>query len=221
MTSKLEHLCLVALTGCGAFFLLELGLAVRDIRIHTIPQLTQAATDADRSVIIIGATAGNLERTSREWKAKQDQVAQGALAATITLNSDLTQLAHLLSTGSSLLESQQQSLKSLETTAGQSLTTAGDSVAVLATQMQPVIVNLQNATKNAADASQSLNKAILATSPDVEKTAHDLAATAADGKLVADAYTQKLLHPVRSFWHGLKAVGDVFVEALEAHAYWP
>ena len=91
-----------------------------------------------------------------------------------------------------------------------------------------MIANLQTAAKNVSSAAGRLNQAIVETSPEVlattqqlNETSKQLSATAADGREVADAYKQKLLHPVKSFWHGVKAVFDLTVEALEAHAYFP
>jgi hypothetical protein len=224
----LEAACLIVVTAAFVYLLGEGGLAVRDFRIHTVPQVTQAATDLDRSAIILGATATNIEKGTRVWQAKQNALADQALSATKALNSDLQALNTLESQGTSLLASQTKSLPSLETTIGASVTDTAQQFASLAKQAQPVMENLQVAAKNVSGATASLNQAIVETSPEVlattkqlNETSAQLAVTAKDGREVADAYKEKLLHPVKSFWHGVKAVFDLTVEALEAHAYWP
>jgi len=223
-----EAACLITVTALFSFLLGEGGLAVREFRAQTLPQITQAATDLDRSAIILGATATNIEKGTRTWQAKQNALADQALSATKALNSDLLGLNTLESQATSLFASQTKSLPSLEATIGASVTDTAQQIASLAKQAEPVMENLQVAAKNVSGATGSLNQAIVETSPEVlattkqlNETSAQLAVTAKDGREVADAYTQKLLHPVRSFWNGVETGAKWLIMGLEAHAYWP
>ena len=69
----LEAACLIVVTAAFVYLLAEGGLAVRDFRVAHLPQITQAATDLDRSAIILGATATNIEKGTRNWQTKQNR----------------------------------------------------------------------------------------------------------------------------------------------------
>lgn len=212
-----EATCLIILTASFVYLLGEGGLAVRDFRVHTIPQLTQAATDLDRSAIILGATATNIEKGTRQWQNQELALSQQATLAVKQLNADLAIADTLLSTANSTLISQSNSFSSLEQEATKSVANIGD----IPQRIQPILANLSISTAELSDTLREASPEVLSTTQQLNETSKQLAATAQDGREVADAYKQKLLHPVRSFWHDVKTVFDITVEAFEAHAYFP
>jgi len=204
-------------TAAFAFLLIEAGLAVRDVRTKTVPQVTQAATDIDRTAIVVGGVATNIERSTRSWQAKQNQLAESALQATNTLNSDLTGLGTLLSTANFAVSTASNSASGLSQKASEELI----QLQVLSSAVKPILTQISATMQSLSVSSQSLSETLTASEPHLIATTANLDASSADVKEVTDHYKQTLLHPVKSFWHGVRAAFDLTVEILEAHAYFP
>jgi len=171
-------------------------------------KLDATLTDLDRDAVIASGTLTHIEKASREWQTKQNQLADQAITATSTLTADLTQAGQLLSTANSLAESQQQSLTALEGTAGESLRTVTGSFANLVEQAQP---GLNNFTAASADLSAGINR----TMPEIQ-------GMAADGHTETSLIvkqTKEAFKPKNKFLAILQMLGGGTINAAELYYY--
>jgi len=181
--------------------LVDADLTLRDFRNKTLPQITQAATDIDRSAYILGAAAGNVEKGTRVWQDKQIALADQTSSSILILNSDLTQMGTLLSTANSAVLTQSSSLTSLQAE-------AIASIKQLDSSLQAPMLNFSDATANFSKASETFSAGLTATMPDLEETAKQAAGTAANvdatTKDVKD-FVHRETTPVRGTWNVIKS----------------
>jgi hypothetical protein len=203
----IEKICCAVLTGCAAFFLVTLGFLSLELRKATIEvksdlhaealKADAVLTDASRTLVVIGVTAANIEKGTRQFQTQQNQLARSATSATKELNSDLVTLGQLLSTANSAFAEQWVWLTTYEKAATTSWNLMG----------KPILQNLQSTTENAAKASQALNAGILESMPAIVSTSKSTAQTTAN---VADttADVKSFVHrettPVRGTWNLIK-----------------
>jgi methyl-accepting chemotaxis protein len=205
---RLQHYLLAALTAAAIFVAVEAGLLLRDSRKailfvesdeHTEAlKLDAVLTDASRTLIVVGATAGNIERTTRTWQSKQNAVADQAMTAEAQLTSDLRDLGTLESSLNSMIVQQSAWLHGSEESASM----------LMSDTIQPTLVDIQRTAANSAASSQTLSSGLLQTMPQIESTAENTAKTTAhiEGttKDVQD-FAHRELAPVKGTWNAIKA----------------
>jgi ABC-type transporter Mla subunit MlaD len=196
----LEAACLILVTAVLVFLLGEGGLLLREVRLKTVPQITQAATDADRSAIIVGATVTNIEKGTRQWQTEQTNLTIQAEAGLAALNSDLGQVGKLASTATLAISTQSNSLISLEDKATASMNN-------LDTSLQAPMRNFADASLQLSLASKTFAQGLSVTIPNLEQTAQASAGTAdnveATTKDVKD-FVHRETAPVRGTWNVIK-----------------
>lgn len=209
----------------GGFFLIHLTRTTLPALDSTIGSLDKTTRDLDSSAQKMSGIADKvsltvdkvnqttsaeskfLEVESREFLKTTASIRQIIVSTDYNLNKQGTGLLPKLNAA---VDSQNQALLSLQ-----------DQATKVLAQASTTIDGVQPIEKNLSDATYNLNDAIVKTTPAIVDTSKSLQAAAADGKEVADAYKQKLLHPLHSVWGDFKAVLGVTVSFLEIHAFWP
>lgn len=141
-------------------------------------ELQATLTDAHRVVLATGGAVSNIEKSSRKWDARENEIANQTSTAISTLNASLLEVSTFTSTATSLLKSQQQSLNALESTASASISTMGTSVAALSPTAQAALSNLNSASQELRD--QLSDPAIRATLINLQGTSEQVEGIAAD-----------------------------------------
>ena len=220
----IEAACLIILTAAFVYLLSEGGFLLRDARrdlaIHS-KELSQTLTDADRTVIIVGGVARNIEGVSRSWKAQQDQLTIQSATAIKSWSLDLENLATWLSAVNSLTNSQSRSLSALEATVSSSVSDMGQSFVNLTVEAQPILNNAATATAEASNGLSSAMPSFVEASQHLDKMAGNGDAITGDAKELSDHYTQKLLHPVRTKWDKVTLGVKLGIEAVKSYLLWP
>jgi myosin heavy subunit len=222
---NLKSICVIVLTASFSFMAIEAGLLERQVRLHTISQFDKTVKDLDESsqdldklvfkmsvtVDSINSTAVNeqkfLATESREFLKTTAAIKQIIVSTDYNLNSQENGLLPKLNAS---IDQQNTALLALQKRAQDDLA-----------QAQIAIDALPPIEKNISDTSSALSLAVTQVSPEIVTTTKNLNATSADVKEVADAYKQKLLHPLHSAWHDFTAALSIVVSALEVHAFWP
>lgn len=211
------------ITTAALYLIGQGGLLLRDARKYLADdskQLQQAITDADRTTIIVGGVARNLELESRTWANQEAALANQSSTAINSLNASLRAVNTFTLTATSLLESQSQSLKSLEQTASQSISAMGTSVAQLSPAAQAALSNLNSASQELRD--QLSDPAIRATLANLESTSQQVAGVASDahtetGLIVSQ--TRQAFKPKNRLLSILKMLGGGTVTGAELVYY--
>jgi chromosome segregation ATPase len=197
----LEGLCLVLVTAAVVTLFGEGALFIRHARVdldtHS-KELTQTITDADRTVIIAGGTARDIELEVRSWRQQETNLIAQAQKSTTHLDAAIVTLNSLESTATASLASQSASLTSLEDEAGKSIQS-------LTPQVQGILGHL-NASTAALDADISAPD-VQSTERSLSQTATNLASTTAhiDGTTAdIQSFTHRELAPVKGTWNLLK-----------------
>lgn len=189
---------------CLALILLlgETTLLVRDLRVKTLPQITQAATDLDRTTVVLGATTTNFEKASRQWEsASNAQIAYFSGVATRT-NAVLDKLGIVADSANSILLAQQASLGTLEAQVMQNSQSLND----LEKQAMPVIQNLAATTSTLN--SQLANPDIPATLHQIQIASENTAQTSANMQAATKdiaSFVHRETAPVKGTWNVIKA----------------
>lgn len=183
----------------AAAFIVECVLVSREVGHHAVDVLDQlhaTLTDADRTVIIVGATATNIERTTRTWQAKQNALTDQTALTEQSLNRLLLSLNETAIRTSNLVAGQDQSLSTLEMAASQSFTKVGNAT----TTLEAGIGSLDQASATVARELPPILANLNATSAGAAATSSNVAATSADIR----AFTHRELAPARGTWNVVK-----------------
>jgi hypothetical protein len=219
-----KNICIGLCTAAFLFVTVQAGLFVRDLRAQ-MPRISQTVQDVDKSVqnldkVItktsvvvdnVNATATGEQKflltESREFLKTTAAIKQIIVSTDYNLNKSDTGLLPRLN---SALYQQNTAFLALQAQAKDSL--ARTSVA---------LDGLPPIEKNLSDVILKVSDAVDQVTPEVVSTTKAVNATAKDGQEVADAYKQKLLHPLNSVYNDFKAVLGITVSFLEIHAFWP
>jgi len=220
-----KNALLSILMTAGIFAAVEVGMLARTSRLQTAVQITQTAADLDKSiknldVLVasattavnnVNATAVNeqkfLATESREFLKTTAAVKQIIVSTDYNLNKQDTGLLPKLNAA---VTQQNASLLELQSQAREALAQA--TVAIDA--LPPI-------EKNISDTSAALSAAVTEATPEIVNTSKNINASSADVRDVADVYKKRLIHPLHSFWTGLKTALSVTASFLEIHAFWP
>ncbi len=183
----------VVLLGEGALFVRD---ARRDLDANN-KELTATILDAHRTVLVAGGAITNIEKGTRQFQTQQIALASSSQKALNTLDADLSSLGSLLSTGSSLLSSQQQSLNQLESEASQSIKSTTEQAASLVPAARETLTTLN--TQLADPAIHDTLVHVDGTSAEMEATAHDV-----------HNFVHRETAPVRGTWNVIRGFLESF-----------
>lgn len=189
-----EAICLTLVTAAVVVLLGEGALFVRDARRDldaNNKELMATILDAHRTVLVAGGAITNIEKGTRQFQTQQIALASSSQKALNTLDADLSSLGSLLSTGSSLLSSQQQSLNQLESEASQSIKSTTEQAASLVPAARETLTTLN--TQLADPAIHDTLVHVDGTSAEVEGTAHDV-----------HVFVHRETEPIRGTWEIIK-----------------
>lgn len=220
-----KSICAGLCTAAFLFVAVESGLFLRDLRMKTLPQITLTAQHLDQTVQDLDKETHQLDILIDGSSKVMANVNAAATQEQSFLKLESQRFLEITNSTKLLVQGLDINLNRPQTGLLPKLNVELDqqNAALLALQKQAneALVDLVPIEKNFADTSLVLSDGVKQITPEIVGTSKSVHAAADDGKEVADAYKQKLLHPLRSFWHGVSTVGDVVVKALEAHAYWP
>jgi uncharacterized protein Yka (UPF0111/DUF47 family) len=209
MLQKIREAVTILTLLAVAALAVEGSLLLRQTRkdeVQIAQQTSQTLSNVDRTVIIVGGAATNIEKETREFKDQSVQQAKAATEATQLLNDDLKSFGTLISTANTTLQTQSASLTNLENQSTQTLTNTDKHIDDVFTQLQPALQALSTQTpiiaQNVADISSNANT-----------TSENLADTSLQVKLTATDF-QQFVHrettPVRGTWNLMKGMLEHF-----------
>lgn len=199
-----------------------LGAAIGEVAytIHRLrPKLEVTITNIDRTVIIVGAASGDVEKGARAWKAASDAQAQQSTAVlesshraliafqNFVVHTDATINTSLLPSIQTQLETQSRSLSETQEQLRKELLAMADAT-------QQLQKTLGDADKVIADPQIPVTLQHLAdTSAQTEQSMENLRGATLDVKLVADKFRDDFVKPKNRAWAYLKAVLGLGSEA--------
>lgn len=144
--------------------------------------------DLHRTLLVAGGAITNIEKGTRAWQSKQNQLADQAITAEGNLNVVLLSLNNLAAQLSSSLKDQNQSALSLEAGMSESIGSLDSLSSSLKTQMAPIARNLDSSSANIASTTASMD----ASAKDVQ------------------AFIHRETTPVRGTWHVIRGFLESF-----------
>jgi hypothetical protein len=204
----LKQVCIVAVTLMLCITLGEVAWTIHTSRSH----LNQTLTDLDRTVIVVGATAGDVERASRKWEEASESQIQATTKVLSSVSAVAAQTGVLLSRTDNSLNSllTPQILSALNQQNAALLSNQAalrDNLFALRSATDSLKLTLSDADKqisNPAIANSLSN--IEASTLNLNAGVKNLVGISADGKSAADYELEQLKKPAAVWLQVLKFV---------------
>ena len=227
-----KSICAGVCTAGFLFLSVQGALLVRDLRTQTLPQLTLTARDLDQSAKDLDKSVQNLNVLIDSSATVVDNVNSAAVQQQQFLVVESKEFLKTTAALKQFVQGLDINLNRPETGILPKVSLAVDqqNAALLALQKQStdtlahtqvVVDGLVPIEKHIDDTTVVVATTVAQVGPEFVGASKSIHGAADDGKEVADAYRDKLLHPFKSVWGDISTAANAGLKILQAIYFWP